>query len=125
LAHGLGLDVYFHCCGYYYDIIPDFIEIGVDLMNISQPNLYDIEKLGKDFGGKVCFVCPVSYQTTAISGHKQDIYREAGRLIDNLGRFNGGFVGYVEEYHSIGMPDENYQHCIRAFQELGRYSQPE
>ncbi len=121
LAHSLGLDVYFHCCGYYYEIIPDFIEIGVDLLNVSQPNLYDVEKLGRDFGGRVCFMCPVSYQTTAISGRREDIYREAGRLVDNLGCYNGGFVGYVEEYHSIGMSDENYRHCIRAFQELGRY----
>jgi hypothetical protein len=121
LAHSLGLDVYFHCCGYYYAIIRDFVEIGVDLLNISQPNLYDVELLGREFGGEICFVCPVSYRTTAISGGREDIYREAGRLIDSLGRFDGGFVAYVEEYHSIGMPDENYRHCIRAFQELGRY----
>ncbi len=121
LAHRHGLDVYFHSCGYVYELVPDFIEIGVDLLNISQPNLYDIERLGREFGGKVCFVCPVSYQTTGISGTTQEIYREVGRLIENLGRFSGGLVGYVEEYHSIGMSDENYRACIRAFQELGRY----
>lgn len=38
LAHMYGLDVYFHSCGYIYDIIPDLIDIGVDLLNLGQPN---------------------------------------------------------------------------------------
>jgi len=121
-AHREGLDVYFHSCGYIYDIIPDFIEIGVDMLNISQPNIFDIEKMGVEFGGKVCFVCPVSYQTTAVSGTKEDIYNDVKKLIDSFGRFNGGLIGYIEEYHSIGMTEENYRSCIEAFRELGKYT---
>ena len=117
LCHSLGLQVYFHCCGYIYDIIGDFIEIGVDMLNISQPNVFDIEKLGKNFGGKVCFVCPVSYQTTSLSGTKEEIYAEVRRMKDNLGCYNGGLIGYVEEYKSIGLSDENYNHCKTAFLE--------
>lgn len=119
LCHAYGLDVYFHCCGYIYEIIPDFIEIGVDMLNLSQPNIFDLEKLGNDFRGKVCFVCPISYQTTSLSGSKDDIYSEAGNLIDNLSTKDGGFIAYVEEYHSIGLSDENYQNCINAFRERG------
>lgn len=120
-AHNNGLDVYFHSCGNIYDIIPDFIEIGVDMLNISQPNLFDIQKLGREFGGKICFVCPVSYQTTSISGTKEEIYNDVKNLVDNFGRFKGGLVGYVEEYHSIGMSDENYQNCVDAFRVYGKY----
>lgn len=115
LCHSLGMDVYFHCCGYIDDIIPDFIELGVDLLNISQPNLFDIEKLGQQYGGKVCFVCPVSYQTTSISGNREDIFRDVRILRENLGCYNGGLVGYVEEYSSMGMSDANYQACKDAF----------
>lgn len=121
LAHEHGLDVYFHCCGYIYDIIPDLIEIGVDVLNLSQPNIFDLQKLGDDFRGKVCFVCPISYQTTSLSGSKEEIYAEAKSLIKNLSTGDGGFIGYVEEYHSIGMSDENYQNCVSAFLELGKY----
>lgn len=115
LCHSLGMDVYFHCCGYIYDIIPDFIELGVDMLNISQPNLFDIPKLGREFGGKVCFVCPVSYQTTSITGTREDIFRDVQILKDNLGCENGGLIGYVEEYSSMGMSEENYQACKEAF----------
>ena len=122
LVHEYGMDVYFHCCGYIYDIIPDLIEIGVNMLNLSQPNLFDIEKLGRDFGGKVCFVCPVSYQTTSLSGTREDIRQDVKKLVDSLGRHNGGLIGYVEEYHSIGMSDENYQYCVDAFRQLGQYN---
>lgn len=115
LCHALGMDVYFHCCGYIQDIIGDFIELGVDMLNISQPNLFDMEKLGREFGGKVCFICPVSYQTTSISGTRADIFRDVKLLRDNLGCYNGGLIGYVEEYSSMGMSEENYQACKDAF----------
>lgn len=121
LAHSLGLDVYFHCCGQIGTIIPDLIELGVDILNVSQPNLFDIEALGVQYAGKVCFLCPISYQTTAISGSREDIFREARRLVANLGRPQGGFIGYVEEYGSIGMSDDNYNACVEAFR---RYGQP-
>ena len=121
IAHENGLDVYFHCCGAIREILPDFIEIGVDMMNVSQPNLFDIEELGRELGGKVCFVCPVSYQTTSITGTKEDIYRDVKKLVDHLGAFRGGLISYVEEYRSIGISDENYAHCVSAFQELGQY----
>lgn len=121
LCHSLGMAVYFHCCGYIYEIIGDFIEIGVDILNLSQPNIFDIEQLGQEYGGKVCFLCPVSYQTTSLSGTKEDIYRDVKCLVDNLGNYNGGLIGYVEEYDSIGLSDENYNYCKSAFSECGRY----
>jgi len=27
-------------------------------------------------------------------------------------------IGYAEEYHSIGMSEENYQACVRGFKKL-------
>lgn len=122
LIHSRGMSVIFHCCGNIYEIIPDFIEIGVDVLNLSQPNLFDITKIGQDYGGKVCFMCPVSYQTTSITGTREDIFTDVKSLVDNLGCHNGGLIGYIEEYHSVGMSGENYKSCIEAFRELGRYN---
>ena len=120
LVHERNLYVYFHTCGQIGPLVEDLIDCGVDMLNISQPNLYDIPGLGQTYGGRVCFVCPVSYQTTSISGGPADIYRDVRRAVEHLGRFNGGLVGYVEEYGSIGMSEENYQACVAAWRELGR-----
>lgn len=121
LIHDRGMDVLFHSCGFIYEIIPDLIEIGVDILNLSQPNLFDIPQLGLEFGGKTCFMCPVSYQTTSISGTREDIFRDVRILMDNFGNHHGGLIGYIEEYHSVGMSTENYQSCVDAFREIGKY----
>lgn len=125
LVHSYGMDVYFHSCGQIASIIPDLIEMGVDILNLSQPNIFDVKQLGEAYSGKVCFLCPISYQTTSLSGTKQDIFDEAEKLITNLGCPDGGFIGYVEEYASIGLSEQNYQACIDAFWEKGAYHRNE
>ena len=118
LAHKNGLHVWFHSCGNITSIIPYFHEIGVDVMNISQPNVVDIVDVGKQLKGKQCFLVPISYQTISITGTHEDIFSEAEHLYAELGTEKGGFIGYVEEYSSVGMSEENYQATIDAFRAL-------
>jgi hypothetical protein len=87
-------------------------------MNISQPNAVDIEAIGTLLRGKHCFMVPISYQTVSISGTPEAIAAEATRLHRALGTPEGGFIGYVEEYGVMGMPEENYRACATAFHDL-------
>ena len=117
-VHALGMQVWFHCCGNITDIVADFHEIGVDVMNLSQPNVLDIERVGEELRGRQCFMVPISYQTVSISGTPNAIEEEARRLFRALGTTEGGFIGYVEEYSVMGMPEVNYRACARAFRNL-------
>ena len=117
-AHSLGLQTWFHCCSNFEAIIDDFHEIGVDVMNIAQPNVVDTVSVGKRLRGKQCFLMPISYQTVSISGTVSEIYAEARRLFGDLAAPNGGFIGYVEEYGCMGMSLENYKACSEAFRKL-------
>jgi len=49
--------VFMHSCGAIYDIIPDFIEVGVDILNPLQYNAarMDLARLKKEFGNDLCF----------------------------------------------------------------------
>jgi hypothetical protein len=78
----------------------------------------DIEAVGTRLRGVQCFMVPVSYQTVSISGTPEAIEREARRAFQLLGTPEGGFVGYVEEYSVMGMPEENYHACVRVFENL-------
>jgi uroporphyrinogen decarboxylase len=121
LAHEQGLDVYFHCCGYIFDIIPDFIEIGLDILNPGQPDINGIERMGKAFSGTMCFACPVSYQTTGIAGSREDIRREAKLLIDSLGDKRGGLIGIVPtDLVGLGADSENPRRMLEAFRSPDR-----
>jgi len=117
-AHELGLHVWFHCCGNIGAILEDFHEAGVDVMNVSQPNVVDIAGAGAALRGRQCFMVPISYQTVSISGTPEEIHAEAQRLYDALGTSDGGFIGYVEEYGCMGMSEENYRACGQAFRAL-------
>ncbi len=118
LAHELGLDTWYHCCGNFDSILDDFHEIGADVINISQPNVMDIAAVGRRMRGLQCFLMPISYQTVSITGAPADIRAEARRLYGLLATPAGGFIGYVEEYGVMGMSAENYRACGDAFRDL-------
>ena len=120
-AHRMGLDVWFHTCGNVMPIVEDFHEIGVDVMNIAQPNTNDMERIGTLLRGKQCFLVPISYQTVSISGMVADIHAEGKRLYECLATDEGGFIGYVEEYGCMGMTEENYRACVDAFCGLSQF----
>ena len=50
-----GVHVWFHSCGNITAIIPDLIDIGVNVLNPVQPQALDVRQLARDFGGKLCF----------------------------------------------------------------------
>jgi hypothetical protein len=54
-CHDNGMHYILHSCGYIVDIIPDFIEIGLDVLQIDQPRLLGVERMAREFGGKICF----------------------------------------------------------------------
>jgi len=118
LAHSLGMDVYFHSCGDISAILPDLLEIGVDILNLNQPDIFGIEVLASQYAGKVCFNCPVDHQTVAITGSDAEIADYVRRLQAGFGGGDGGFIGYIEEYGSVGMSDANFASILRAFEGL-------
>jgi hypothetical protein len=113
-----GKKVWFHSCGNVHAIIGDLIDIGVDVVELLQPDLLGVERLAADFGGRTCFCCSIDHQRRAISGTRDEIFAYARRLHDTLGAFNGGFIAYVEDYACLGMSEQNYQWIREALHEL-------
>lgn len=113
--HRSGKKVWLHTCGNIYSIIGDLIDIGVDVLELLQPEVMGVDNLARDFGGKICFCCSVDHQRIAISGTREEIFDYVDMLYRKLGTFNGGFIGYIEDYHSLGMSERNYQWIREAF----------
>ena len=50
----------------------DLIDVGVDVIELLQPDLLGVETLAHRFGGRIGFCCSVDHQRRAISGTRDD-----------------------------------------------------
>jgi uroporphyrinogen decarboxylase len=113
--HRAGKKVWFHSCGDVHSIIGDLADVGADAVELLQPDLMGVERLARDYGGRISFCCSVDHQRVAISGSRDEIFAYARRLAGAFGRFHGGFIAYIEDYASLGMSEQNYQWIREAF----------
>lgn len=117
-VHKAGVYVHFHSDGYIMDIIPDLIEIGVDVLNPQLP-VNDIDELGEKFGGKLCFIAGLDRQKILPWGKPEEIVRHAKHAIKALGCYDGGYIGGGEI--NLDVPLANVEAMYKAFREYGRY----
>jgi uroporphyrinogen decarboxylase len=88
-------DVYvaFHSCGAISDIIPDFINMGVDILFPIQPRAAGMEanRLKKDFGRDIVFYGGIDIQRILPFGTEQDVRDEVKRVSGILSK-EGGYI---------------------------------
>ncbi len=92
LAHELGMDVWLHSCGYTIDILPKFVEAGLNVAQLDQQENMGLENLADRLGGKLAFWCPPDIQRIMIDKSAADVEAYVERMIKTLGGFSGGFV---------------------------------
>jgi len=115
-VHGNGWHLMFHSCGKINDFLPQFIELGVDVMNIQQPQLYGIQTVGKMAAGKICFLTTSDIQKTLPSGDLDQMRSEIGQLVEHWSKPQGGFI--VFNYgmgEAIGVPEDITEEMFREF----------
>ena len=85
--------VMLHCCGSIYELLPDFIEAGVDILNPVQTNAKDMEpvRLKKEFGKYLTFWGGGCDPKTLALGSEKEIAEEVKKRIDVFS-IGGGFV---------------------------------
>ncbi|HOZ45249.1 MAG TPA: uroporphyrinogen decarboxylase family protein [Candidatus Hydrogenedentes bacterium] len=91
-AHDAGMRTLLHSCGYIVDILDDLIEIGLDVIQMDQQENMGVEALGRRFGGRITFWCPVDIQNTMARGNVAEVRAYCHKLVDTLGRTEGGFM---------------------------------
>jgi uroporphyrinogen decarboxylase len=83
--------VFIHCCGKVDEILPDFIELGIDLFNPFQPEVTDVYQVKKQFGKEISFWGGISTQRLLPFGTPDEVKDEVKRLLDNVGK-DGGYI---------------------------------
>ena len=107
--------VWMHMCGNIIDILPDLIDIGLNVVNPVQPQAMDIDYLAKEFGGHVCFNGGIDVQGTMVTGTAKQIRDEVYYLCDTLANFNGGYI--INTSHTP-MPETPLDNLITLLQIL-------
>lgn len=122
VAHQFGMFTFLHSCGHIMELLDDFIESELDVIQMDQQENMGVENLSNRFGGRLCFWCPVDIQQTMIKGTLEDIRAYARHLIDSFGRFNGGFISkWYADPEAIGHTQERINAMAEAFVKYGNY----
>ena len=108
LIHGYGVKVKYHSCGSVYAIIPDLIEIGVDVLNPIQALATDMDPfaLKAEFGDRLCFHGGVDIQQLLPEGSPQEVRRHVRRMLNELGR-DGGYILSGSHTLQADIPTDN------------------
>ena len=113
-----GKHVWMHLCGNITAILPDLIDIGLNVLNPVQPQAMDVNYLAKQFGGQVCFNGGVDVQGTLINGSQDDVKQEVHNLVDLFGKYNGGYICGTS--HSV-MPETPLDNVIAMYEAFLQY----
>jgi uroporphyrinogen decarboxylase len=101
------LKVAYHSDGFIYPIIPDLIEIGLDVLNPIQPRSMDPEEVKKKFGDELCFWGSMDEQHTLPFGTPADVGKEVIARLRTLGK-NGGLIIGPTHHVQLDTPLENF-----------------
>ena len=99
--------VAYHSDGTIYPIIPDLIEIGLDVLNPIQPRCMDPAKLKKEYGDKLCFWGSMDEQHMLPFGTPAEVEREVISRLKTLGNKGGLIIGPTHHVQ-LDTPLENF-----------------
>jgi uroporphyrinogen decarboxylase len=104
-----GLWVAYHCCGALRPIIPDLIEIGLDVLNPIQANCpgMDAFELKKEYGRHLTFMGGLDTQDVLPFGSVEQVRRATARLIEGMTCDGGGYILAASHTIPPETPDEN------------------
>jgi uroporphyrinogen decarboxylase len=108
IAKGYGYKVMFHSCGSLYPIIPDLIEIGLDILYPLQPLAKSMEicQLQKQFGCSLAFYGAIDVQEFLPFASQEEVEKEVSRVA-NIFRDSGGYILSTSHVIMDDVPEHN------------------
>jgi len=115
-VHDQGKVALTHSCGSVAEILPDIIEIGLDVLESVQPEAAGMNpyELKRKFGKKITFWGGLGSQSTIPFGTPASIKAEVARLCAEMGA-GGGYILAPAKALQPGTPVANALAVIEAF----------
>jgi uroporphyrinogen decarboxylase len=114
--------IYYHSCGAVFDLIPDLIELGFDILNPVQVSArgMDSKRLKQEYGKDISFWGGIDTQHIMPFGRPEDVADEVKRRIDDLAP-GGGFVFATVHNIQAFVPPENIVTAFATALDYGNY----
>ncbi len=116
LVHAYGAKVTHHCCGSSRDLIPRFIECGMDALQTIQPQAAGMDpyELKREFRGQFTLHGAVDVQGWLQAATPEEIEQEVNHLMDEVGA-GGGFI--IAPSHQI-QPDTPLENVLAVYRTI-------
>ena len=115
--------IFFHTDGDVFNLIDDFIEIGVDILNPIQTSagkMSNLEALKEKYNKNIVFCGAIDTQKILPYGSPEEVKQEVRRVMNILGDGGGYMLATV---HTVmnEVPAENVLAMVDAVEEFGHY----
>jgi len=107
--------VMLHSDGAVFDILPDLIDAGLDVLEAVQIDAdgMDPQRLKDSYGSRLCFHGAISVQQLLPKASKETVSVECQRLIEVLGK-DGGYIAAPSHAIQVGTPPGNVLAMLEA-----------
>ena len=112
-----GKYVVLHSCGDLRQIMPDLIDMGVDVYNTVQPEIYDLDMLKREYGKDLTFYGGISTQQFMPFATPEETKEMTKRVIDKMAS-GGGYI--LSPTHAVtpDIPLENVEAMIQVAKDM-------
>jgi uroporphyrinogen decarboxylase len=113
--------IWMHSCGAVRDLIPEFIDVGVDILNSLQPRATGMDslELKKEFGREIVFHGGLDIQG-GVNGTVQEAIDETRRRLDAF-MPGGGYIFAPSNHYMEDVPIDNFYAIHETVREYGVY----
>lgn len=111
---------FYHSDGSIEEIIPELIEIGIDVLNPVQPECMDPVKVKREYGNFLSFWGTIGTQTTMPMASPEGVKKEVKRMIETVGK-GGGLLIAPTHVLEDDVPWANVLAFLEAVEKYGRY----
>ena len=109
------LKVAYHSDGDIRRIIPELIEIGLDVLNPVQPASMDPAEIKNQYGDRLCFWGTIDEQQTLPFGSPEDVRAEVLERLRTVGQ-GGGLILAPTHHVQLDTPLENFRAMVDTIQ---------
>jgi uroporphyrinogen decarboxylase len=114
------IPVKYHSDGQLTDLLPDLIDIGVNIINPVQPECMDLEEIKRTFGQELVLWGCMPVQSIFAHGSADDVRRHMDLLMEKIA-LDGGMVLKFTNWLSTERSLANLQTFFWCFYKLGKY----